>query len=139
MLEPCTSLQKRETMTPPAPLPTITSPARVCPGFVTDLIQRCGRGDEVAFAALFDLFHRWVFAAVGTRVPLGRQEELVVTVFANMWRYASSHPPGDRNGVEWVTDHVREVVEAETLAEQRASELAGQTTARTDGRDLVVL
>ena len=47
-----------------------------CPGFVTDLIARCGRGDETALARLFHLFYVPISAAVTEQAPGRAAEEL---------------------------------------------------------------
>lgn len=86
-----------------------TSPADSCPGVITDLVLRCGRGDEKALGLLFDLFYRPVFAAVGQQVPTGHQEELVMKVFLNLWRQASTYHPDAQSAIDWVMDEAREV------------------------------
>jgi hypothetical protein len=73
-----------------------------CPGFITGLILRCGRGDEAALGLLFDLFCAPVTAAVaqsGRPAPAG---ELVHETFVRVWRHAPTFVPGDQGPVEWV-------------------------------------
>ena len=81
-----------------------------CPGFVTDLVVRCGRGDETALARLFDLFYAPVSAAVGKRATGRAAEELTARVFVRLWRHAPTYQPGDQSPVDWVMSHVPNVM-----------------------------
>lgn len=80
------------------------------PGFVTDLVVRCGRGDETALARLFDLFYAPVSAAVRQRVPGCAAEELTARVFVRLWRHAPTYQPGDQSPVDWVMSHVPNIM-----------------------------
>jgi len=76
-----------------------------CRGFVTELILRCGRGDEAALGRLFDLFHAPVAAAVQRQGHSGPTDELVLDVFLRVWRHAPTFVPGDRGAVDWLLGH----------------------------------
>jgi hypothetical protein len=73
-----------------------------CPGFITELILRCGRGDEAALGPLFDLFYAPVAAAVAQPDRPGTAGELVHEAFVRVWRHAPTFVPGDLGPVEWV-------------------------------------
>lgn len=74
-----------------------------CPGFITDLVLRCGRGDAGALARLLDLLYAPVAHRVAELSPTDRTDDLVVEVFSRLWRDASDYRPGPGNGpVEWV-------------------------------------
>lgn len=75
-----------------------------CPGFITELILRCGRGDEAALGRLFDLFYAPVAAAVGQPSRPGTAGELVHEAFVRVWRHAPTFVPGGQGPVEWVME-----------------------------------
>ncbi len=81
-----------------------------CPGFVTDLVVRCGRGDETALARLFHLFYVPISEAVTQRAPGHAAEELTATVFVRLWRHAPAYRPGDQSPVDWIMEHVSAVM-----------------------------
>ena len=96
-----------------------------CPGFVTDLIARCGRGDETALARLFQLFYVPISAAVTQQAPGGGAEELTATVFVRLWRHAPDYRPGDQSPVDWVMEHVSAVMSGSSVGvESRSGPLA---------------
>lgn len=75
-----------------------------CPGFVTDLVLRCARGDRAALGVLFDLLHAPVAAAVGS--PGVARDDLVVEVFRDVWLQAPAFRRG-ADPVAWVLDLAR--------------------------------
>lgn len=75
-----------------------------CPGFVTDLVLRCARGDRAALGVLFDLLHSPVAAVVGT--PGVARDDLVVEVFRDVWQRAPAFHSGD-DPVTWVLELAR--------------------------------
>jgi Sigma-70 region 2 len=92
---------------------TTTRTSAACPGFITELLLRCGQGDEAAFGRLFDLFHAPVAAAALRQS--GRPEtveELVHEVFVRVWRHAPTFAPGAQGPVGWVMDHVQAVTQS---------------------------
>jgi hypothetical protein len=92
---------------------TTTRTSAACPGFITELLLRCGQGDEAAFGRLFDLFHAPVAAAALRQS--GRPEtveELVHDVFVRVWRHAPTFVPGAQGPVGWVMDHVPAVTQS---------------------------
>lgn len=67
-----------------------------CQGHVTDLVLRCGLGDEVALGELFDLTHRLVGAIVCKGgPPSAATDDLVVAVFVQIWHEAAGYDPDD--------------------------------------------
>lgn len=77
-----------------------------CPGFVTDLVVRCGRGDATALARLLELFYAPVSAAVMQLAPGCAAEELTARVFVRLWHQAPTYQRRDQNAVDWVMGHV---------------------------------
>lgn len=74
-----------------------------CPGFITDLVLRCGRGDAGALARLLDLLYAPVAHRVEELSPEACTDDLVVEVFGRLWRDAPGYRPGPGAGpVEWV-------------------------------------
>ncbi len=82
-----------------------------CPGFITDLILRCGRGDEAALGRLFDLLHAPVSAALGQGRPEAR-DELVLDVFRRLWHHAPTFVPGEQGAVAWAMQHAAAVAQS---------------------------
>ena len=83
---------------------TTTRTSAACPGFITELLLRCGQGDEAAFGRLFDLFHAPVAAALRQSGRPETVEELVHEVFVRVWRHAPTFVPGGQGPVEWVME-----------------------------------
>ena len=75
-----------------------------CSGFITELLLRCGRGDEAALGRLFDLFYAPVAAAVGRAGSPETAEQLVHATFVRVWRHAPTFVPGGQGPVEWVME-----------------------------------
>jgi DNA-directed RNA polymerase specialized sigma24 family protein len=75
-----------------------------CPGFITDLVLRSGRGDAGAFAGLLDLLYAPVAHRVAELSPERGTDDVVVEVFTRLWRDAPGYRPGDDAGgpVDWV-------------------------------------
>lgn len=78
-----------------------------CRGFVTELVLRCGRGDESALMTLLDLFHAPARACLARRVAADEVDDALVEAFARVWRAAPSFTPGRRRGAAaWVLDRL---------------------------------
>lgn len=71
-------------------------------GPISDLIVRCGRGDEGAMGRLFDLFHAPVTAALGLELDARSADDLVIGAFVRLWSAAPTYRPQDQDPVEWV-------------------------------------
>ncbi len=85
---------------------TAAAAADGCPGFVTELVLSCGRGDEAALAALMTLTYAPVRALLGV-APRSASEadELVVRAFVHIWRQAASYDASKQEGVvAWLLD-----------------------------------
>jgi hypothetical protein len=85
-----------------APTPEL----RRCCGLITDLILRCGQGEEAALGRLFDVFYRLVRAAVGEQGSVEATEEQVIQTFVHLWRHAPSYDPTAQPPVAWVMHQV---------------------------------
>lgn len=77
-----------------------------CPGFITELIQRCGRGEQDALGRLLDLFYVPVLRAVRSRQPERPEDEAVAEVFGRVWRHSATYRPGGQGAVAWVLSQV---------------------------------
>ena len=97
----------------PGPDRHITRPraSADCPGFITDLILRCGRGDEAALGRLFNVLHAPVSAALAQDRPEAR-DELVLEVFRRLWRHAPTFVPGEHGAVAWAMQHTAAVAQS---------------------------
>lgn len=76
-----------------------------CQGFITNLVVRCGQGDEAALGELFDLTFVLVAAAVnrGAISSSGVDDE-VVEAFRRIWSRSSCYQPTERGVLAWVFD-----------------------------------
>ena len=74
-----------------------------CQGFITNLVLRCGEGDETALGELFDLTFFLVAAAVnrGAVTPAGVEDE-VVAAFWRIWHRSADYQPTERGVLAWV-------------------------------------
>jgi hypothetical protein len=88
-----------------------------CQGFITNLVLRCGRGDETALGELFDLTFFLVRAAVNGRAltPTGVDDE-VVEAFRRIWRRAPGYRPTERGVLAWVFDQAVDSQVASAIA-----------------------
>jgi len=75
-------------------------------GAITELVVRCGHGDEEALGRLLDLFYSPVRAAISQQLPTRPVDGLVMEAFVHLWRRAPSYRPGEQGPVEWVMDQV---------------------------------
>lgn len=90
---------------------TVARPPDGCAGFVTELLLRCGRGDEAALGRLFDLFYSLVSALLRRHGHAGLDEQQVIEAFTRLWQQAPTFEPGAQNPVEWVMDQVSAMAE----------------------------
>lgn len=77
-----------------------------CYGRITDLLIRCGQGEEDALGRLFDVFYRLVLAAVGPQGSVEATEDRVVRVFVHLWQVAPSYDRAEQPPVTWVMHQV---------------------------------
>lgn len=102
----------------------IEMPGR-CPGFVSNLILRCARGDRSAMGSLFDLMYPLVADASVQRFPALPTDDVVAAVFVQVWRYAPAYTADDRSRpIEWILGLVS------TVADRATSEARGPLNAR---------
>ncbi len=87
------------------------------------LLQRAGRGDQDAFAGLYDLLSARVFGLVRRvlRDP-AQSEEVTQEVFLEVWRRAARFDPELGNAMSWVS----------SLAHRRAVDRVRSAQAATD-------
>jgi len=90
------------TTTSTAPGPPVSDR---CQGFITNLVLRCGQGDEAALGELFDLTFFLVASAVnrGTLSPAGVDDQ-VVEAFRRIWSRSACYQPTERGVLAWVFD-----------------------------------
>lgn len=77
-----------------------------CPGFVTALVLRCGRGDESALVALMELLYGPVRARLGLAHHSDAEaDEVLGRAFVHIWRRAASYDASKQAGVvAWLLD-----------------------------------
>jgi len=76
-----------------------------CPGFVTALVLRCGRGDEAALVALMELLYSPVRARLAVALPDAEADELVGLAFIHIWgRAAAYDAPSQAGVIAWLLD-----------------------------------
>ena len=74
------------------------SPGSCQTGFVSDLLLRCGRGDEAAFARLFDLTYPMVSGVLTSAAD----DRAVQDAFVAVWRNAAAYRVGEVSAVQWI-------------------------------------
>jgi DNA-binding NarL/FixJ family response regulator len=86
--------------------PDVPSP---CQGFLTDLVLRCGEGDESALGELFDLTYFLVARIVnpGSATSLGA-EDRILEAFRRIWQRSPAYQPNQQGVLSWVFDQVRD-------------------------------
>jgi RNA polymerase sigma-70 factor (ECF subfamily) len=110
-----------------------------------DLLRRAGRGDESAFAQLYDLLSAQVYGVVlkVVRDP-AQAEEVAQEVFVELWRQAARFDPVRGSLRSWVITmaHRRAVdrVRSEQASRERSDREAFRATVEQDavGRDVVL-
>lgn len=75
-------------------------------GLISDLLLRCGRSDEEAFALLFDTFHPLAHAITATLVSQQDIDRSVQAAFVTIWEDAALYRPGTVSSVSWIMGHV---------------------------------
>lgn len=78
-------------------------------GFVSDLLVRCGRGDQGALGMLFDLLAPVVTAAVSMSVDGALVGDCVRDVFVELWLDAPGYGAAPVSAVQWIMDRVASV------------------------------
>jgi hypothetical protein len=74
-------------------------------GLITQLVLRCGRGDEAALGELFDLTFFLVAALVNRPgVSLTGVDDEVVEAFWRIWRGSAGYEPNERGVLAWLLD-----------------------------------
>lgn len=70
---------------------------------LADLLRRCGRGDEGAFARLYDATASRVFGlAVRVVRDPAQAEEVAQEAFLDIWRTAGRYDPGRGSALAWL-------------------------------------
>ena len=75
-------------------------------GLISDLLLRCGHGDEAAFEAVMDIFYSVVLAAAARELPEEEVEDAVYETFVAIWHNTPDYRPGGETAVEWVMGHL---------------------------------
>ncbi len=95
-----------------------------CQGRVTQLVLRCGQGDEAALGDLFDLTYFLVAAVVNPRgVASAGADRAVMEAFWRIWRRSPAYVPTEAGVLAWVFDQVHD----------RPASLAGGARHSTNG------
>jgi RNA polymerase sigma-70 factor (ECF subfamily) len=80
---------------------------------VTDLVVRCGRGDDSALAELYELFHPMVGSLAVAQAPDREVTDVVLDAFSRLWRRASTFQPAVGSAVAWVLMELAAAVSGE--------------------------
>ena len=75
-------------------------------GLISDLLLRCGQGDEAAFAAIWDTFYSVVRAKVAVELAPDEVDQAVQRTFVSIWHNSPSYRPGRATAVEWIIGNV---------------------------------
>ncbi len=119
----------QERAIPPMSITALRSPeppaSERCSGLITQLVLRCGQGDESALGELFDLTFFLVAAVVKRDAlsPTGFDDE-VVDAFRRIWGRSAAYEPTASGVLAWVFD---QVVDEETDAASHATTRTGAT------------
>jgi len=84
-----------------------------CRGFLTELIEQVGRGDQESLGRLVDLLQPLVLAAVRRRFPDRDTDEVAVEVFVRIWRLAPAYDRRRDGPVTWVLRQVADLALAD--------------------------
>lgn len=78
-----------------------------CRGFITQLVLRCGRGDEAALGDLFDLTFYLVRATLGRgSLMTAGVDDKVVAAYRRIWCRSVDYQPAEQGVLAWVLDQV---------------------------------
>ena len=118
---PCRALRAGASVPSSLECPVTVAVAWTCEtGLVSDLLLRCGRGDHVALARLFDLVGPLVTAVVAERAEPEQVPDRLTAAFAEVWRCSPGYRPavhgatgaaGGTGAVGWILARVAEVSE----------------------------
>ena len=100
-------------------------------GLISDLLLRCGQGDEAAFAAIWDTFYSVVRAAVAVHAAPDEVDEAVQRAFVSIWHNSPSYRPGGATAVEWIMGQV--VPAADTAISATPADAEVHEIGRLDG------
>jgi hypothetical protein len=75
---------------------------RPCHGFLTELVVRCGEGDDVAMASIYELFHPLVSSVAVSEVPHADVTQVVLDAFTRVWRRAGAFRPAVDGALAWL-------------------------------------
>ncbi|MDX6325449.1 MAG: hypothetical protein QOK15_1803 [Nocardioidaceae bacterium] len=99
--------------------PLAPGDGRPCHGFVTDLVVRCGQGDDAALALLFDLFHPLVGSLAVAHAPDHEVTDVVLEAFTRVWQRAPTFRPDAHNAVAWVCSELSSSVAGRAAVSRR--------------------
>ena len=85
-------------------------------GLVTDLVVRCGQGDDSALAELYELFHPLVGSLAVREAPDREVTAVVLDAFSRVWRRAGTFQPSVGSAVAWVLMELSAAVSAQGAA-----------------------
>ena len=102
---------------------------------VAELLERVARGDETAFARVYDLLAPRVFGLI-LRVLVNRaqSEEVLQEVFLEVWQSASRFAPNRGQGRSWVLT----IAHRKAVDRVRSSQASADRDVRAGFRDLEV-
>lgn len=121
--------------------PAVSAP---CQGFLTQLVLRCGAGDEAALGELFDLTYFLVAGLVnpGLLTSTGADQQ-VIEAFRRIWRGSAAYEPTEQGVLAWVFDQAVERTangdDAPPADRLRRRRDAARTAAGLSSREVSVL
>ncbi len=93
--------------------------ASACPGHgcgraaTSELLQRSGRGDRVAFAELYDATCGPAYRLAQCLAGEAGADEVLVRGYLEAWRNAPLFDPAQGSALGWLLGHVQRVAEAQ--------------------------
>ncbi len=84
---------------------------------VNDLLLATGRGDQTAFAQLYDVTHQRIYGVISHQLHDPEQgEALTLTVFLEIWRTSPRFEPNDSSGWFWIMTCIQRIAPSSDAA-----------------------
>ena len=84
-----------------------------CRGFLTELIEQSGRGDQQSLGRLVELLQPLVLAAARRRFPDRAPDDVAVEVFVRVWQLAPTYDRRREGPVTWILRQVADLALAD--------------------------
>ena len=80
-----------------------------CRGFLTELIEQSGRGNQESLGRLVDVLQPLVLAAARRRFPDRAPDDVAVEVFVRVWQLAPTYDRRQAGPVTWILRQVSDL------------------------------